>query len=107
LLGRCPMASNGQAMQPLSGLQPFLKRSFDDLSQTRRELTAEQPPQHRDIPCRMKYLGINRHLKPKPNSIQLHATAIGCPFGAPNHRAEPTTDLTDSELKAPTGLFYT
>jgi hypothetical protein len=53
----------------------------------------------------MEYLGIDRHLKPKPNSIELYATAIGCPFSAPNHRAEPTADLTDSELKAPTGLF--
>jgi len=53
----------------------------------------------------MKYLGINRHLKPKPNSIQLHATAIGCPFGAPNHRTEPLADLGDSKRKAPAGIF--
>jgi len=85
--------------------QLFLKRSFDDLSQTRRELTAEQPPQHRDIPCRMKYLVINRHLKPKPNAIKLHASAIGCPFGAPNHRAELPADLSDSDCKAAAGLF--
>jgi hypothetical protein len=53
----------------------------------------------------MKYLGINRHLKPKANSIQLYATVIGRPFGAPNHRAEPPADLSDSECKALAGLF--
>ena len=36
----------------------------------------------------MKDLGINRHVEPKLDSIQLHATAIGCPFGAPNDGAE-------------------
>jgi len=92
-------------LQPLSGLQLLLKRSFDDLSQTRRKLTAEQPPQHWDISCRMKYSSIDRHLEPKTNSIQLHATAIGRPFGAPNQRAEPPADLSDSEVKAPAGLF--
>jgi hypothetical protein len=44
-------------------------------------------------------LGINRHLNPKPDSIQLHPTAVGRPLGASNHRPEPCVDLRDSDFR--------
>jgi hypothetical protein len=53
----------------------------------------------------MEYLGIDRHLKPKPEAIQLHPTMLGCPLGTPNHRSKSDIDLIDSDFKAPARLF--
>ena len=53
----------------------------------------------------MDHLRIDPHLKPKPDSLELHAAAIGLPLDSPDDRPELGGDLVDRRLEVAAGFF--
>jgi hypothetical protein len=78
------------------------KGLLNDLFQSRDQRAAEQSAQGGDVACHMDLLGVNPHVDPSANPLQLHSTAVGGPLDTPN--PEPIRDLMNHHFKAATGL---
>ena len=80
--------------------QPLLKRLLNDLFHVRAERAAEQSGEDWDIARRMDSLGVNPHLHPEPDALELHPLPIGCPHDTPDECSELSRHLLDGLLEA-------
>jgi hypothetical protein len=51
------------------------------------------------------HLRIDRHLNPKPDSVKLHAAAIGLPVDPPDDGPELAGDLVNRRFEVAAGFF--